>query len=96
MGIDMVIDKLVKKLGKVKSAFLIGDYAKGIDSGLIDIVLVGKIDKINLERIAERRGRDINRKIRPLVLTKKELKQLWLQLEMDQSLLIWGEPVTLD
>ena len=48
MGVDQIIDKLVKKLGDVKSAYLIGDYAKGIDSGLIDIVLVGNIDKINL------------------------------------------------
>ena len=96
MGVDQIIDKLVKKLGDVKSAYLIGDYAKGIDSGLIDIVLVGNIDKINLDQIVERRGRDINRKIRPLVLTEKELKQLWLQLEMDRALLIWGDPVTLD
>ena len=35
MGVDQIIDKLVKKLGKVKSAYLIGDYARGIDSGLI-------------------------------------------------------------
>ena len=96
MGVDQIIDKLVKKLGDVKTAYLIGDYARGIDSGLIDIVLVGKINKIELDRIAIKRGREISRKIRPLVLTIQEIQQLWLQLEMNRALLIWGDPVTLD
>ena len=70
------------------------DYARGIDSGLIDIILLGKINKMELDRIAERRGRDISRKIRPMVITVKELRSLWKQLNMDHALLIWGNPVT--
>ena len=93
MGVDQIIDKLVKKLGDVKSAYLIGDYAKGIDSGLIDIVLVGDINKSELNRILENAAYNIERKIRPLVLTKNELQQLWTQVEMDKALLIWGEPI---
>ena len=96
MGIDQIIDKLVKRLGDVKSAYLIGDYAKGIDSGLVDIVLIGDVDKVALDRVVGKRGREIKRKIRPLVLTKQELQQLWKQLDMEQALLIWGNPVTLD
>ena len=37
MGVDQIVDKLVKKLGHVKSAYIVGDYATGQDSGLIDI-----------------------------------------------------------
>ena len=92
-GIDKLVETLVKKLGDVKTAYLVGDYARGIDSGLIDIILIGKINKIELDRIAERRGRDISRKIRPMVVTIKELRSLWEQLNMDQALLIWGKPV---
>ena len=93
MGVDKIIDKLVKKLGQVEVAYLIGDYAKGIDSGLIDIVLIGNINQSELERIANKRGQEISRKIRPLILTKQELRQLWLQLDMDKSLLIWGKAI---
>ena len=93
MGLDQVVDKLVKKLGDVKSAYIIGDYARGRDSGLIDILLIGKINQVELDRIAERRGKDISRKIRPLVVTVKELRFLWSQLDMDHALLIWGHPV---
>ena len=94
MGIDQIIDKLVKRLGNVEAAYLIGDYAQGIDSGLVDIVLVGDINKTELDRISEKRSKEISRKIRSLVLTKLELKQLWSQLKMDQALLIWGDPLS--
>ena len=92
-GIDQIIDKLVSKLGKVDSAYLIGDYAKGIDSGLIDIILIGDIKKQELESISEKRGKEINRKIRSLVLSEEELYSLWSQLEMENAMLIWGRPI---
>ena len=91
-----MVETLIKKLGDVKTAYLVGDYARGIDSGLIDIILIGKINKMELDRIAEKRGRDISRKIRSLVLTEQELHQLWLQLDMDKALLIWGIPINQD
>ena len=92
-GVDKLVEKLIKNLGNVKSAYLVGDYARGIDSGLIDIILIGEINKMELDRIAERRGIDISRKIRPMILTEKELQSLWKQLNMNHALLIWGNPV---
>ena len=93
-GVDQLVETLIKKLGDVKTAYLVGDYARGIDSGLIDIVLVGNINKQELDRIAERRGKDISRKIRPMIVTVKELRSLWQQLNMDHALLIWGAPIS--
>lgn len=43
-GIDQLIDQVLAKLGKVEFACIVGDYAKGIDSGIIDLVIVGDID----------------------------------------------------
>jgi len=96
MGIDQIIEKLIKKLGKIKSAYLVGDYAHGNDSGLIDIVVLGAVNKFELDRIAEKTGLEISRKIRPLVVDKHELRKLWNQLDMDHALLIWGDPITKD
>jgi predicted transcriptional regulator len=93
-GIDKLVETLIKKLGDVKTAYLVGDYAQGIDSGLIDIILIGKINKMELDRIAERRSKDISRKIRPMVVTIKELQSLWGELNMNHALLIWGAPIT--
>tara|TARA_B100001769_G_C22053245_1_gene566155 strand:- start:70 stop:615 length:546 start_codon:yes stop_codon:yes gene_type:complete len=95
IGVDKIIDKLVKKLGEVESAYLVGDYANGIDSGLIDIVLVGKININNLNDISIKQGKEINKKIRSLVLSAEEVKSLWNQLEMDKALLIWGNPISI-
>ena len=92
-GVDNLIETLLKNQGHLETAYLVGDYARGIDSGLIDIILVGKINKLELDRIAERRGKDISRKIRPMVVTVKELISLWHQLNMDHALLIWGDPI---
>jgi hypothetical protein len=88
-----LVETLIKKLGDVKTVYLVGDYAQGIDSGLVDIVLLGDINKPELDHIAERRGKDISRKIRPMVVTVKELHALWEHLNMDHALLIWGKPV---
>ncbi len=96
MGVDKIIDILVKKIGFVKSAYLIGDYAKGIDSGLIDIILLGKINEPELDRIAKQRSQEISRKIRTLTLTEIELRTLWNQLDMDNALLLWGEVISYD
>ena len=93
-GVDDLVQILINKLGDIETAYIIGDYANGVDSGLIDIVLIGKINKVELDRIAERRSKDISRKIRSLVLTKKELRSLWDQLKMDKALLIWGKPIS--
>ena len=49
MGIDQIKDKLVKRLGKVEGAYFIGNYARGIDSGMVDIVLIGGIDKFAID-----------------------------------------------
>ena len=56
--------------------------------------MIGNINKMELDRIAERRGKDISRKIRPMIVTVKELHSLWEQLNMDHALLIWGDPIT--
>ena len=96
MGVDQIIDQLVGRLGDVHSAYIIGDYAKGIDSGLIDIVLVGNIDKTILNQISEKRGLDLQKKIRSIVLKKEEIIRLWDSLDRDSSFLIWGQPISKD
>ena len=90
VGIDDLVENMVSKLGDVKSAYIIGDYAKGIDSGIIDLVLIGEIKQDILNKLTSKTETLINRKIRSVVLTKKEFKKLNKTLDIDNSLLIWG------
>lgn len=89
MGIDQVIDGIVQRLGNLNKAYLIGDYAEGKDSGIIDILLVGKIDDYHLNDLTRKTERYINRKIRALAVTPEECDSLLLRLQGGPVLLIW-------
>lgn len=89
-GIDKLVDNVLHKLGSVEKAYITDDYASGIDSGIIDLVIVGDVDRKYLQRLVEKVEEVINRKIRILVLDKEELLKLEKQLKLDEALLIWG------
>lgn len=93
VGIDRLVDDLVAELGDIEAAYITGDYARGIDSGLIDLVLVGKVNRNELQRLVDKTGRLINRKIRPLFLDREEFNNLREHLEIDRALPVWGDRV---
>ena len=59
LGIEQIIDSVLDNLGDVKSVALVGDYAKGIDSGLIEVLLLG--DKINTDYLKDLIGKIENK-----------------------------------
>ena len=72
LGMDHILESIISRLGNLEQAFLIDDYAEGKDSGLIDLVLVGDIDRNNLEDLVRKAERYIERKIRTLTMTASE------------------------
>lgn len=89
MGIDQVIDSIVRRLGHLEQAYLMDDYAQGKDTGIIDLMLVGDIDPYHLNDLSKKTERYIKRKIRSLVLTRNEYIDLKPKLENRPRLLIW-------
>ena len=89
MGLDQVIDSIVTRLGDLELAFLLDDYAEGKDTGIMDLLLVGNIDEYHLNDLSRKTERYIKRKIRALVLSGEEYKDLRPELEKRPSLLIW-------
>ena len=89
MGIDRVLDSIVKRLGDLESAYLIDDYAEGKDTGIIDLLLVGDIDQYHLNDLSRKTERYIKRKIRSLVLSKDEYNDILPKLEKRPRVLIW-------
>ncbi len=75
-GIDDLVKSVVDRLGNLEAAYLVGDYARGADTGIIDVVLVGDVDKVQLDDFAAKTEAYIERKIRSLVLTKEEFGRL--------------------
>ena len=91
VGIDHLIDDLILELGQIDTVYIIGDYAHGSDTGLIDLVIVGQVKVDVLQRLIDKTGKIISRKIRPLVLDQEELQHLWEQLDIRHALHIWGD-----
>jgi predicted transcriptional regulator len=89
MGIDQVIDSIINRLGNLEKAYLVGDYAEGKDTGIIDIVLVGNIDPYHLNDLIQKTERYIKRKIRPLVLNNEEYENLQAKFESQPYVLVW-------
>jgi len=55
---------VLQRLGNLEAAIIVGDYAIGHDSGVIDLRLVGNIDTNYLEQLVPKAEKLINRKIR--------------------------------
>ncbi|MVZ65772.1 ArsR family transcriptional regulator [Sphingobacterium sp. DK4209] len=53
LGIDKAIESVLEKSGDVKQVSLLGDYAKGIDSGTIEVLVLGNnLDTDYLKQLA--------------------------------------------
>lgn len=86
-GIDKIVDQVLCKIGEVETVFLTGDLAKGLDSPVIDITLIG--DRVNTEylaRLVVKAELLVNRKIRTIVYNKNDFVSI-----EKPSLLIYGE-----
>jgi len=89
LKLDSLVDDIIQRLGNVELAFVTGDYAKGIDSGLVDLMLVGDIDESYLKNLVQKVEKMTRRKIRYLVLSRNEYQRLRERFEQDKVLVIW-------
>jgi DNA-binding transcriptional ArsR family regulator len=93
LGIDKILNNIVhemlSRLGTLHMAFITGDYARGMDTGVIDLVLVGDIEETYLQACVRKAEKLINRKVRTLVLTEPEFEANRKNLYPDRALLLW-------
>ena len=92
IGFDQIIEKVINKLGDVKEVYVVGDFAKGNDSKVIDLIIIGKeIDKEYLVRLAERCEEVIKRKIRFVVFNDGSYREFLSEYKPGEILLLWKE-----
>jgi hypothetical protein len=91
MGLDDVVESIVNKVGPLQLAFITGSYAKGQDTGIIDLVLVADSFDLNyLQKLHKRAEEICNRKIRLLTLHPNEFQSLISSFEMNHSLILYA------
>ncbi len=90
LGMDQILESIVRRLGDLERAILIDDYAEGKDTGIIDLVLIGDIDKRNLGDLVEKTERYVGRKIRVLSFTADEFDAMQPALGQRPSFELWS------
>jgi predicted nucleotidyltransferase len=78
LGFDQIIEQILKRLGNLEFAYLVGDYARGVDSGVIDLIIVGDIDKNYFLELVEKAEKMIGRKIKFVLFGKHEFSKKFL------------------
>jgi hypothetical protein len=93
LGMDRILDSVLHRLGDLELAYLMGDYAQGRDTGIIDLVLVGKVNSANLADLVSKTERHIARKIRTLVISPAEWPALEPVIKEKPTLQLWVKQV---
>ena len=75
LGIEEILQTILERIGEVKKIMILGDYADGIDSGHIEILIVGdKIREDYLKEITPKIEKKIKRKV-SFFVSNSTLKQ---------------------
>jgi DNA-binding transcriptional ArsR family regulator len=89
-GIDRVIEKVIHRLGNLLCVYLTGDFARGKDSQVIELILVGAdIDREYLARKIVQAEEMVGRKVSYIVLEPGEAKNHLERLKPADLLPLW-------
>lgn len=91
LGFDRIVGQVVQRLGDVELALIIGSYAKGVESSVIDLVLVGGINRLLLLEYVEKTEILLKRKLRPLLLNAEDFVAMKNELVNQPHIVIWGQ-----
>lgn len=89
IGLDQVVENIVHRLGELKSVYLIGDFSKGTNSQVIDLIFIGNVDKLYLLELSGKVEKVIRRKIRYLLYDLQEAEQIDWSAHQPEPLLLW-------
>ena len=79
LGLEDIVETVIKRIGDVDSIALTGEYAKGIDSGNIEIIINGsKVNKQYLENIKPKIKKKIGREVSFLLNQRLDLNSIIL------------------
>lgn len=69
LGFDRLVEVVINNLGNVRKAIILGDYSRGIDSGRIEMILIGKeVNQDYLAFLIGKAEKKIKRKIHVQVM----------------------------
>ena len=90
LGFDQIIERVVNKLGNLDMAYIAGDFARGVDNNMIDLIFVGDgINKEYLIKLIDKTESLIKRKIRYVVFGRNEFTDFMKAQKESNLLILW-------
>ena len=90
IGLDKIVNNVIERLGEVEKVFLVGEFARGLDSPIIDLIFIGNIDKNYLISLVDKAEDMVHRKIRYLIYDHFEFEKLTNDGFANEALLLWS------
>jgi hypothetical protein len=91
MGLDHIIDHILQEMGDLKMVYLVGKLANGQNTEIIDLVLVGEINKNFLLTLIEKAEKKIRKKIRYVHFHTEEFDLEKIKEPGMHPLLLWSK-----
>jgi hypothetical protein len=92
VGVEELLERVIDRLGNVKQVYLEGRIAQGLESDIIDLMIVGDdIDRNYLSSLVEKTEPLLKRKIRYLVFEEADAK-VYVDRHYKDLVLIFNNP----
>jgi DNA-binding transcriptional ArsR family regulator len=92
VGVEELIEKVIDRLGNVQQVYLEGRIAQGLDSDIIDLMIIGnEIDRNYLSTLVEKAEPLIGKRIRYLVFENEDAK-IYVAKHTKEMVLIFDSP----
>ena len=92
IGFDQIILNILEKLGDLQQVYVLGAFARGLDSPVIDLMLIGDINKPYFIQLLEKVEVLIGRRIRYITYVS-DIEIDWGQYK-EKPLLLWEQTVS--
>ena len=86
---NKVVEDIVNQISEIKFACITGDYAEGIDSGIINLVIVGEVDRDKLQYWVNKTEALINRKVSTTILNTDSFIIWKAEGNIESSIVLW-------
>lgn len=92
VGVEELLERVIDRLGNVKQVYLEGRIAQGLESDIIDLMIVGDdIDRNYLSSLVEKTEPLLKRKIRYLVFEEADA-EVYVERHCKELVLIFNNP----
>jgi len=89
IGIDKIIESIVTKLGEPDRVWLVGELAKGLNNEVIELNIVGNVNKEYLDSLIKKVEKVINKKLKVRLLNVEEENAF--KSNNEPCLLLWSK-----